>query len=216
MDCCLSAPKQQENSNSGDDSYHDGPGTNVNPPHHQPSQPPDGETVPFRQYTLEELSAATHEFARAPVHYLSRRRRTPEHHLQGHLDGGQQIAVKRFSKYAWPDEEQFREQAIKAGRLRHRRLARLIGYCFQEDMRLLVAEFMPNDSLTRRLLYSTTDKTMEWSMRLRVTFYIAEALEYCINEGQALYFDLNSNKVRFDKAIFVTLKPNKLCWFHST
>ncbi|KAH7666766.1 Non-specific serine/threonine protein kinase protein [Dioscorea alata] len=41
---------------------------------------------------------------------------------------------------------------------------------------------------------------MEWSMRLRVACYIAEALEYCINEARTLYFDLNPNKVLFDEA----------------
>ncbi|XP_039136419.1 serine/threonine-protein kinase BSK1-like [Dioscorea cayenensis subsp. rotundata] len=40
---------------------------------------------------------------------------------------------------------------------------------------------------------------MEWSMRLRVACYIAEALEYCINEARTLYFDLNPNKVLLDK-----------------
>ncbi|KAH7669129.1 Non-specific serine/threonine protein kinase protein [Dioscorea alata] len=57
---------------------------------------------------------------------------------------------------------------------------------------------MPNDSLARHLFNAKT-KTMEWSRRLMVTCYIAEALEYCIKE-HALYYDLNPHKVLFDKA----------------
>ncbi|KAM0942300.1 hypothetical protein DsansV1_C15g0136791 [Dioscorea sansibarensis] len=53
-------------------------------------------------------------------------------------------------------------------------------------------------------------KTMEWSRRLRAACYIAEALEYCSNEGQNLYHDLNSNKVLFDEVILVIIfKRNK-------
>jgi len=36
-------------------------------------------------------------------------------------------------------------------------------------------------------------------MRLRVAYYIAEALEYCSNEGRPLYHDLNSYRVLFDE-----------------
>lgn len=46
---------------------------------------------------------------------------------------------------------------------------------------------------------------MEWSMRLRVARYIAEGLEYCCNEGQALYHDLTPYKVLFDEVILVII-----------
>ncbi|KAH7669139.1 Non-specific serine/threonine protein kinase protein [Dioscorea alata] len=118
--------------------------------------------------------------------------------LRGRLHDGQQIAVKRFSKDAWPDEEQFREKAIAVGRLRHRRLVNLIGYCCHENERLLVAEFMPNNSLARHL-FNVKTKIMERSRCLKVACYIAEALEYCIKE-HALYYDLNPHKVLFDEA----------------
>lgn len=36
-------------------------------------------------------------------------------------------------------------------------------------------------------------------MRLRVSYHIAEALDYCCNEGRPLYHDLNAYRVLFDK-----------------
>lgn len=39
---------------------------------------------------------------------------------------------------------------------------------------------------------------MKWTMRLRVALYLAEALEYCTNQGRALYHDLNAYRVLFD------------------
>jgi hypothetical protein len=47
------------------------------------------------------------------------------------------------------------EEAKGAGKLRHRRMANLIGYCCDGDERLLVAEFMPNDTLAKHLFHCT-------------------------------------------------------------
>ncbi|CAL9154325.1 unnamed protein product, partial [Musa hybrid cultivar] len=77
------------------------------------------------------------------------------------------------------------EEAWGVGKLRHGRLANLIGYCSDGDERLLVAEYMPNDTLAKHLFHYT------------VAFYIAEALEYCSNEGRPLYHDLNAYRVLF-------------------
>lgn len=84
------------------------------------------------------------------------------------------------------------------GKLRHRRVANLIGYCCDEEERLLVAEFMPNDTLAKHLFH-WENQTIEWSMRLRVSLYIAEALDYCGTEGFPIYHDLNAYRVLFDE-----------------
>ncbi|OIW18911.1 hypothetical protein TanjilG_25354 [Lupinus angustifolius] len=40
---------------------------------------------------------------------------------------------------------------------------------------------------------------MKWAMRLRVAFYLAQALEYCTSKGRGLYHDLNAYRVLFDQ-----------------
>lgn len=55
-------------------------------------------------------------------------------------------------------------------------------------------------------------QTIEWAMRLRVAVYIAEALEYCSNEGHQLYHDLNAYRVFFDEVYFITI-TYKFCLF---
>ncbi|KAJ0966906.1 hypothetical protein J5N97_023823 [Dioscorea zingiberensis] len=165
--------------------------------HHRPAQPPAGETPTFSQYTLAELKAATGGFS--PQNLVSEGgAKAPNLVYKGRLHGRRWIAVKKFSKLAWPDPKQFVEEASGVGRLRHRRLANLIGYCCDGDERLLVAEFMPNDTLAKHLFH-WENQTIEWAMRLRVASYIAEALEYCNSEGRALYHDLNAYRVLFDE-----------------
>lgn len=47
------------------------------------------------------------------------------------------------------------KEARAIGRLRSDRLANLIGCCCERDERLLVAEFMPHDTLARHLFHCT-------------------------------------------------------------
>ncbi|KAJ0644920.1 putative protein kinase RLK-Pelle-RLCK-XII-1 family [Helianthus annuus] len=84
------------------------------------------------------------------------------------------------------------------GKLRHKRVANLIGSCCDGDERLLVAEYMPNDTLAKHLFH-WENQTIEWAMRLRVALCIAEALDYSSTKGRPLYHDLNAYRVLFDE-----------------
>lgn len=48
---------------------------------------------------------------------------------------------------------------------------------------------------------------IEWAMRLRVALSIAEALDYCTNEGRPLYHDLNAYRVLFEEVLSGTIFP---------
>lgn len=50
-----------------------------------------------------------------------------------------------------------KDEARGVGKLRHKRLANLMGYCCDGDERLLVAEFMPNDTLAKHLFHCMSD-----------------------------------------------------------
>ena len=57
---------------------------------------------------------------------------------------------------------------------------------------------------------------MKWAMRLRVAFYLAQALDYCSSKGRALYHDLNAYRVLFDQVISPIVVLFKLsATFHS-
>lgn len=54
------------------------------------------------------------------------------------------------------------EEASGVSKLRHKWLANLIGYCCDGDERLLVAEYMPNDTLAKHLFHCTVWKISFW------------------------------------------------------
>lgn len=156
------------------------------------------DTIPgFCEYTFEQLRVATTGFSVDNI-VSEHGEKAPNVVYKGKLSNDRFIAVKRFHKAAWPDSRQFLEEAKTVGHLRNERLANLIGCCCEGDERLLVAEFMPNETLAKHLFHWEA-QPMKWAMRLRVALYLAEALDYCSGKGRALYHDLNAYRVLFDQ-----------------
>ncbi|XP_057983097.1 serine/threonine-protein kinase BSK5-like isoform X2 [Malania oleifera] len=151
----------------------------------------------FSEFSFEQLKAATSGFCSDNI-VSEHGEKAPNVVYKGKLTNDRLIAVKRFNKFAWPDPRQFLDEARSVGSLRSERLANLIGCCYEGDERLLVAEFMPHETLAKHLFHWET-QPMKWAMRSRVALYLAQALEYCSSKGRALYHDLNAYRVLFDQ-----------------
>ncbi|XP_074577971.1 putative serine/threonine-protein kinase BSK3 isoform X1 [Curcuma longa] len=152
----------------------------------------------FQEFSFEQLRLATSGFAVENI-VSEHGEKAPNVVYKGKLDAQRRIAVKRFNRSAWPDPSQFLEEARAVGQLRNHRLVNLLGCCYEGDERLLVAEYMPNETLAKHLFHWES-QPMKWPMRLRVVLYLAEALEYCTSKGRALYHDLNAYRVLFDES----------------
>ncbi|KAJ8649954.1 hypothetical protein MRB53_002977 [Persea americana] len=151
----------------------------------------------FKEYGLPELRKATNGFS--PDCIVSESgEKAPNVVYRGKLESSRLVAVKRFSKQSWPDAQQFVAEAAGLGKVRHRRLVNLIGCCAEGDERLLVAEYMPNDTLSKHLFH-WDKQPLPWEMRLRVAYYIAQALDHCHAENRKIYHDLNAYRVLFDE-----------------
>ncbi|XP_043716657.1 serine/threonine-protein kinase BSK3-like isoform X2 [Telopea speciosissima] len=150
----------------------------------------------FREYTLEQLRIATSGFAVENI-VSEHGEKAPNVVYKGKLENQRHIAVKRFNRMAWPDARQFLAEARAVGQLRNNRLANLLGCCCEADERLLVAEYMPNDTLAKHLFHWES-QPMKWAMRLRVALHLAQALEYCTSKEHPLYHDLNAYRILFD------------------
>ncbi|KAG5124143.1 hypothetical protein JHK82_030880 [Glycine max] len=151
----------------------------------------------FSEYSLDQLRVATSGFS--PDNIVSEHgEKAPNVVYRGMLEDDRLVAVKRFNKSAWPDSRQFLDEARAVGQLRSERLANLVGCCCEGEERLLVAEFMPNETLSKHLFHWES-QPMKWAMRLRVALYLAQALEYCSSKGRALYHDLNAYRILFDQ-----------------
>ncbi|CAH8262653.1 unnamed protein product [Arabidopsis lyrata] len=153
-----------------------------------------GEDPPLIKFSFSDLKTATNHFC--PENIVSDQ--TSDVVFKGRLQNGGFISVKRFNNMAWSDPKLFVEEAQRVGKLRHKRLVNLIGYCCDGDKRFLVADLMPNDTLAKRL-FQRKNQTMDWSTRLRVAYCVAESLDYCNTSGFASYSNLSAYKVLFDE-----------------
>ncbi|KAL0898920.1 hypothetical protein Bca101_082881 [Brassica carinata] len=97
---------------------------------------------------------------------------------KGKLDNQRRIAVKRLNRKAWPDSCQFLDEAKAVGQLRNYRMASLLGCCYEGEERLLVPEFMPNETLANHLFHCES-QPMKRAMRVRVAVHIAPARIPC-------------------------------------
>ncbi|KAF3960459.1 hypothetical protein CMV_014832 [Castanea mollissima] len=151
----------------------------------------------FKEYGLNVLRKATNGFSTDYIVSESGEK-APNVVYRGKLDSNRLVAVKRFSKQSWPDAQQFVEEAAGLGKMRHKRLVNLIGCCAEGDERLLVAEYMPNDTLSKHLFH-WDKKPLPWEMRVRVAYFIAQALDHCNTENRKIYHDLNAYRILFDE-----------------
>ncbi|OWM83659.1 serine/threonine-protein kinase BSK2 [Punica granatum] len=158
----------------------------------------DQDLVPaFKEFGLSELRAATNGFSSELIVSESGEK-APNVVYKGKLRNNRFIAIKRFSKQSWPDPQQFVKEASGVGKVRHKKLVNLIGCCAEGDERLLVAEYMPNDTLSKHLFH-WEKQPLPWEMRVRVAYYIAQALDHCSSENRKIYHDLNAYRVLFDE-----------------
>lgn len=151
----------------------------------------------FTEFKLDELRAATSGFSSDNI-VSEHGEKAPNVVYRGKINDGRWIAIKRFHRSAWPDSRQFLEEARTVGQLRSEKMANLVGCCCEGDERLLVAEFMPNETLSKHLFHWES-QPLKWAMRLRVALCLAQALEYCSNRGRSLYHDLNAYRILFDQ-----------------
>ncbi|KAK4606585.1 hypothetical protein RGQ29_000710 [Quercus rubra] len=88
-----------------------------------------------------------------------------------------QIAVKKVSHNSKQGMKEFVAEIISMGRLRHRNLVQLLGYCCQKGELLLVYDYMPNGSLDK-FLYGNEKPKLNWLQRFQILKGVASGLLY--------------------------------------
>ncbi|CAM6101203.1 unnamed protein product [Calypogeia fissa] len=119
-----------------------------------------------------------------------------------------EVAVKRISSTSRQGAQEFLAEVKIIGRMQHRNLVRLLGWCHQQGELLLVYDYMPNGSLDQ-LLYKKMDQNhsqggepvLTWARRLRIVFGVATALAFLHEEWEhrVIHRDVKSSNVMLDK-----------------
>ncbi|XVF55228.1 hypothetical protein PTKIN_Ptkin06aG0019900 [Pterospermum kingtungense] len=110
-----------------------------------------------------------------------------------------EVAVKRVSHESRQGMKEFVAEIVSMGRLRHRNLVQLLGYCRRKGELLLVYDYMPNGSLDK-YLYNQPEATLNWSQRFRVIKGVASGLFYLHEEWEqvVIHRDVKASNVLLD------------------
>nr|GMD41021.1 probable L-type lectin-domain containing receptor kinase S.5 [Ipomoea batatas] len=119
---------------------------------------------------------------------------------RGVLSGDQPpttVAVKRINATSHQGEREYLAEICTIGRLRHKNLVQLQGWCHDKEQLLLVYEYMQNGSLDR---YIGNNTILNWETRFKILSGLASALLYLHEEcgSPVVHRDVKPNNVMLD------------------
>ncbi|XP_027340311.1 probable serine/threonine-protein kinase PBL7 isoform X2 [Abrus precatorius] len=124
---------------------------------------------------------------------------------RGMLNDGRKVAIKFMDQAGKQGEEEFKVEVELLSRLHSPYLLALLGYCSDNNHKLLVYEYMANGGLQEHLYpvsnSNVTPMKLDWETRLRVALEAAKGLEYLHEHvcPPVIHRDFKSSNILLDK-----------------
>ncbi|KAF8032303.1 hypothetical protein BT93_D1276 [Corymbia citriodora subsp. variegata] len=147
-----------------------------------------------RWYSLRELEVATCGFAAENVIGEGGYGVV----YRGVLDDGSVVAVKSLLNNKGQAEKEFKVEVEAIGKVRHKNLVGLIGYCAEGAKRILVYEYVDNGNLEQWLHGDVGSVSpLTWDIRMKIAIGTAKGLAY-LHEGlepKVVHRDVKSSNI---------------------
>ncbi|KAH7296452.1 hypothetical protein KP509_26G023400 [Ceratopteris richardii] len=112
---------------------------------------------------------------------------------------GLMIAVKTLNQEGLQGHREWVAEVYYLGRLQHKNLVKLIGYCAEDHHRMLVYEFMARGSLENHLFRHHQSQPLSWAIRMKICVGVARALAFLHEaEPPVIYRDLKASNILLD------------------
>ncbi|XP_030941610.1 L-type lectin-domain containing receptor kinase IV.2-like [Quercus lobata] len=122
---------------------------------------------------------------------------------------GLEVAIKRVAQDSSQGMKEFVAEITSMGRLRHRNLVQLYGWCQRQDELLLVYDYVPCGSLDKLLFENDRQKKkiLTWEKRYKILNGVAQALLYLHEEcdQKVVHRDVKPSNVLIDANLYARL-----------
>ncbi|MED6194750.1 hypothetical protein PIB30_031504 [Stylosanthes scabra] len=120
---------------------------------------------------------------------------------KGVLSDGRHIAVKRLSKSSNQGAAEFKNEVLLIAKLQHKNLVAFIGFCLQEEEKILIYEYVPNKSLDYLLFDGRSEKRLSWTERYNIIDGIARGILYLheYSRLKIIHRDLKPSNILLDE-----------------
>ncbi|AEE82206.1 putative protein kinase RLK-Pelle-RLCK-V family [Arabidopsis thaliana] len=150
-------------------------------------------------YTLRELEVSTNGFADENVIGQGGYGIV----YRGVLEDKSMVAIKNLLNNRGQAEKEFKVEVEAIGRVRHKNLVRLLGYCVEGAHRMLVYEYVDNGNLEQWIHGGGLGfkSPLTWEIRMNIVLGTAKGLMY-LHEGlepKVVHRDIKSSNILLDK-----------------
>ncbi|KAL0912193.1 hypothetical protein M5K25_018151 [Dendrobium thyrsiflorum] len=110
----------------------------------------------------------------------------------------QAVAVKLLDLDGGQGDREWLAEVVFLGKLRHPHLVKLIGYCYENEHRLLVYEYLAKGNLENHL-FQKLFASLPWSTRLKIAVGAAKGLAFLHDtEKPVIYRDFKASNILLD------------------